>query len=143
VVTLKGAVLYDAGGYGMLGFGHTPDAVLAAMAAAGDGQHHDPSLSQQRFDRALRAEIGHRRGGGCPFAFMCLNSGSEAVGLAARIADINAKLQTEPGAPHAGARSSAWWSRAASMAVPTAGAFLRFQRKTTCSIWPATAARTR
>jgi hypothetical protein len=23
VVTLKGAVLYDAGGYGMLGFGHT------------------------------------------------------------------------------------------------------------------------
>jgi hypothetical protein len=33
VVTLKGAVLYDAGGYGMLGFGHTPDTVLAAMAA--------------------------------------------------------------------------------------------------------------
>ena len=32
VVTLKGAVLYDAGGYGMLGFGHTPDAVLEAMA---------------------------------------------------------------------------------------------------------------
>ncbi|KFA37241.1 lysine 6-aminotransferase, partial [Xanthomonas vasicola pv. musacearum NCPPB 4384] len=24
VVTLKGALLYDAGGYGMLGFGHTP-----------------------------------------------------------------------------------------------------------------------
>ena len=34
---------------------------------------------------------------------MCLNSGSEAVGLAARIVDINAKLQTDPGAPHAGA----------------------------------------
>src|SRR4051794_40002034 len=24
VISLKGAVLYDAGGYGMLGFGHTP-----------------------------------------------------------------------------------------------------------------------
>ena len=34
---------------------------------------------------------------------MCLNSGSEAVGLAARIADVNAKLQTDPGARHAGA----------------------------------------
>ncbi|HEL4239309.1 TPA: aminotransferase class III-fold pyridoxal phosphate-dependent enzyme [Stenotrophomonas maltophilia] len=104
VVTLKGAVLYDAGGYGMLGFGHTPDAVLEAMARPQVMANiMTPSLSQQRFITALRAEIGHRRGG-CPFArFMCLNSGSEAVGLAARIADVNAKLQTDPGARHAGA----------------------------------------
>ena len=32
VVTLKGAVVYDAGGYGMLPFGHTPKAVLEALA---------------------------------------------------------------------------------------------------------------
>lgn len=104
VVTLKGAVLYDAGGYGMLGFGHTPDAVLEAMAQPQVMANiMTPSLSQQRFIKALRAEIGHRRGG-CPFTrFMCLNSGSEAVGLAARIADVNSKLQTDPGAPHAGA----------------------------------------
>ncbi|KAG1467230.1 hypothetical protein G6F57_013114 [Rhizopus arrhizus] len=104
VVTLKGAVLYDAGGYGMLGFGHTPDAVLEAMARPQVMANiMTPSLSQQRFITALRAEIVHRRGG-CPFArFMCLNSGSEAVGLAARIADVNAKLQTDPGARHAGA----------------------------------------
>ncbi|MGY5920641.1 aminotransferase class III-fold pyridoxal phosphate-dependent enzyme [Stenotrophomonas africana] len=104
VVTLKGAVLYDAGGYGMLGFGHTPGAVLEAMARPQVMANiMTPSLSQQRFITALRAEIGHRRGG-CPFArFMCLNSGSEAVGLAARIADVNAKLQTDPGARHAGA----------------------------------------
>jgi len=104
VVTLKGAVLYDAGGYGMLGFGHTPDAVLEAMARPQVMANiMTPSLSQQRFITALRAEIGHRRGG-CPFTrFMCLNSGSEAVGLAARIADVNAKLQTDPGARHAGA----------------------------------------
>lgn len=105
VVTLKGAVLYDAGGYGMLGFGHTPGPVLEAMARPQVMANiMTPALAQRRFDRALRAEIGQRRGG-CPYAdFMCLNSGSEAVGLAARIVDINAKLQTDPGARHAGAR---------------------------------------
>jgi len=104
VVTLKGAVLYDAGGYGMLGFGHAPAAVLEAMARPQVMANvMTPNLSQRRFTGALRAEIGHTRGG-CPFdRFMCLNSGSEAVGLAARIVDVNAKLQTDPGARHAGA----------------------------------------
>ena len=104
VVSLKGAVLYDAGGYGMLGFGHTPADVLAAASKPQVMANiMTPSLSQRRFTDAMRKEIGHARGG-CPFShFMCLNSGSEAVGLAARIADINAKLQTEPGAAHAGA----------------------------------------
>src|SRR5688572_26122581 len=32
VITLKGAVLHDSGGYGMLGFGHAPKAILEAMA---------------------------------------------------------------------------------------------------------------
>ena len=103
VVTLNGAVLYDAGGYGMLGFGHTPAAVLDAMARPlVMANIMTPSLSQLRFDRALRKEIGHTRGG-CPFAkFLCLNSGSESVGLAARIADINSKLMTDPDGRHAG-----------------------------------------
>jgi len=104
VVSLKGAVLYDAGGYGMLGFGHTPADVMAAAAKPQVMANiMTPSLAQRRFVQAMRKEIGHSRGG-CPFShFMCLNSGSEAVGLAARIVDINAKLQTDPGAPHAGA----------------------------------------
>ena len=104
VISLKGAVLYDAGGYGMLGFGHTPADVMAAAAKPQVMANiMTPSLAQRRFVQAMRKEIGHSRGG-CPFShFMCLNSGSEAVGLAARIADINAKLQTDPGAPHAGA----------------------------------------
>jgi acetylornithine/succinyldiaminopimelate/putrescine aminotransferase len=103
IVTLKGAVLYDAGGYGMVGFGHNPPAVMEALARPqAMANIMTPSLSQMRLDRALRAEIGHTRGGS-PFAkFLCLNSGSEAVGLAARIADINAKLMTDPGAKHAG-----------------------------------------
>ncbi len=103
VVTLKGAVLFDAGGYGMIGFGHTPQPVLEAMAKPqAMANIMTPSLSQLRFERALRAEIGHTQGG-CPFArFLCLNSGSEAVGLATRIADVNTKLMTDPGARYAG-----------------------------------------
>lgn len=103
VVTLKGAVLHDSGGYGMLGFGHTPEHVLAAMAKPqAMANVMTPALPQLRLTRALRAEIGQRRGA-CPYGrFLCLNSGSESVTLACRIVDIHAKLQTEPGARHAG-----------------------------------------
>ncbi|MGN6512805.1 MAG: aminotransferase class III-fold pyridoxal phosphate-dependent enzyme [Lysobacteraceae bacterium] len=103
IITLNGAVLHDSGGYGMLGFGHTPDKVLAAMARPQVMANiMTPNLSQLRFDRAIRAEVGHTRGG-CPYArFLCLNSGSESVSLASRIADVNAKLMTDPGARHAG-----------------------------------------
>ena len=34
IVTLKGAVIHDAGGYGMLGFGHAPKPVLDVLARA-------------------------------------------------------------------------------------------------------------
>ncbi len=103
VVTINGAVLYDTGGYGMLGFGHTPQPVLDAMAKPqAMANIMTPNLSQLRLDRALRKEIGQSRGE-CPFAsFMCLNSGSESVSLAARIADTNTKAMTDPGARHAG-----------------------------------------
>ena len=103
VVTLKGAVLHDSGGYGMLGFGHAPAKVIEAMAKPQVMANiMTPSLSQLRFDRALRAAIGTTRGG-CPYErFLCLNSGSESVSLASRIADANAKLMTDPGARHAG-----------------------------------------
>jgi acetylornithine/succinyldiaminopimelate/putrescine aminotransferase len=103
IVTLKGAVLYDTGGYGMLGFGHAPQAILEAMSQPrAMANIMTPSLSHLRFDRAMRAHIGASRGG-CPYAsFMCLNSGSESVSLAARIADTNTKAMTDPGAKHAG-----------------------------------------
>ncbi|MBS0566491.1 MAG: aminotransferase class III-fold pyridoxal phosphate-dependent enzyme [Proteobacteria bacterium] len=104
IVTLKGAVIYDVGGYGMLGLGHTPQAVLDALARPqAMANIMTPNLSQLRFANAIRQEIGHARGGSAPYSkFLCLNSGSEAVGLALRIADVNAKLATDAGGKHAG-----------------------------------------
>ena len=103
VITLKGRVLHDSGGYGMLGFGHTPANVLATMAKPQVMANiMSPSLSQLRIVRALRKEIGHSRGN-CPYSkFLALNSGSESVSLACRIADVNAKVMTDAGARHAG-----------------------------------------
>ncbi len=102
IITSRGAVLYECGGYGMLGLGHAPDDLLEAM-----NQPHvmanvmTPSFSQKRLVDALRREIGHTRGG-CPYdRFFCLNSGSESVTLGARISDINARIMTDPGGRHA------------------------------------------
>jgi len=103
IVTAHGAVVYDAGGYGMLGFGHAPDAVLERLGRPWSMANvMTPSVSQERFADRLEAEIGHRRGG-CPYhRFMCMNSGSEAVALTARIADLHARAETDPGGRHAG-----------------------------------------
>ncbi len=105
VITLKGAVLHDSGGYGMLGLGHAPQAILDVMAQPQVMANvMTASPSHLRLERALRAAIGTARGG-CPYArFICMNSGSESVTVAGRIADINTKLQTDPGARHAGKR---------------------------------------
>ncbi len=104
IVTLKGAVIYDCGGYGMMGFGHAPEAVLAAM-----NKPHvmanimTPSISQMILVEQLRKEIGHSRNDAAPFAkFLCLNSGSEAVSMGTRISDINAKEMTDPGGRYEG-----------------------------------------
>lgn len=102
IITSRGAVLYECGGYGMLGFGHAPQRVLEAMSKPQlMANIMTPAFSQKRLIDALRKEIGHRRDG-CPFDhFFCVNSGSEAVTLAARISDINARIMTDPGGEHA------------------------------------------
>lgn len=95
LVTSFGAVLHDSGGYGMLGFGHAvPEIeqilgqtqVLANIMTA--------SILQRRIRLLLDTEIGHTRNStsvyGC---YMFLNSGSEAVTLANRIVDVNAKIR--------------------------------------------------
>ncbi len=106
VVTLHGAVVHDSGGYGMLGHGHNPDFVLEAMGRPQVMANvMTPSLSQLRFDQRMRAELGHARADGCPFSrFICLNSGSEAMSIATRLADINAARQTGGGSAMHGRR---------------------------------------
>ncbi len=106
IVTLKGAVLHDNGGYGMLGFGHNNAAVHAAMCTSQVMANvMTPSIAQMRLTAALNRELGHTRADGNPYArFLCLNSGSEAVGLAGRFADILSKEATAEGGPHAGRR---------------------------------------
>jgi len=103
IVTLKGAVVHDSGGYGMLGLGHAPEAVLEVLQEKQVMANvMTPNLSQKYLSDALRQEIGHTRGH-CPFdRFLCMNSGSEAVTVASRISDINAKLMTDPGGPYSG-----------------------------------------
>ena len=104
IVTSHGAVLHDNGGYGMLGAGHSPRAIMDIM-----GDTHvmanvmTPNFTHKRFATLLKAEVGQTRGS-CPFSkFICMNSGSESVTVAFRIADVNAKHHTDPSGPRAGA----------------------------------------
>ena len=65
IITLKGAVLHDSGGYGMLGFGHAPAKVLEAMAKPQAlANIMTPNLSQLRLSTMLREAIGLDRD--CP-----------------------------------------------------------------------------
>ncbi|HEY9131895.1 MAG TPA: aminotransferase class III-fold pyridoxal phosphate-dependent enzyme [Dyella sp.] len=103
VVTLKGAVIHDNGGYGMLGFGHNDEAIRAAMSAPQVMANvMTPNLSQMRFVKAMNRELGRNRGGNPYARYLCLNSGSESVSLACRIADVNAKTMTDAGGRYAG-----------------------------------------
>jgi acetylornithine/succinyldiaminopimelate/putrescine aminotransferase len=104
IVTLKGAVLHDNGGYGMLGFGHNHPAIQEALSRSQVMANvMTPSVAQMRLTEALNREIGRKRKDGNPFArYLCLNSGSESVGLAGRFADVNSKEMTAPGGKHAG-----------------------------------------
>ena len=103
IVTLKGAVLHDNGGYGMLGFGHNNPAIDAALARPQVMANvMTPSVAQLRFTKALNRELGRTRGGNPYARQLCLNSGSESVTLACRIADVNAKAMTDAGGRYAG-----------------------------------------
>lgn len=106
VITLKGAVVYDCGGYGILGLGHNPETVLDALRKRQVMANiMTPNLAHSRLVGALRREIGQRPPDGCPFSrFVFLNSGSEAVAFAARIVDTNARVVTDPGGARPGAR---------------------------------------
>lgn len=109
VVSFHGAVVHDSGGYGMLGFGHNPPAVLAVLGRPQVMANvMTASLSQEAFTTRMRRELGHTRNGGPSFhSFVCLNSGSESMTLARRLADVNALCATGPGGSHEGRRIKA------------------------------------
>jgi len=105
IITLSGAVIYDVGGYGMIGFGHNPMEIEAALASPYVMANiMTPSFSQRTFIDLLREKIGFTRSDNkCPFAkFICMNSGSEAMAVATRISDAHAKRLTDIGQPYQG-----------------------------------------
>ncbi|MDC0535715.1 aminotransferase class III-fold pyridoxal phosphate-dependent enzyme [Francisellaceae bacterium] len=105
IITTCGAVVHDSGGYGMLGAGHTPENVIDAMAEKQVMANiMTANFSQLRFTKKLKKEIGHTRQDKSNLfeKFICMNSGSEAVTVAARISDVLAKTMTDKNGKHEG-----------------------------------------
>ncbi len=104
IITCYGSVVYETGGYGMLGFGHNPDFLREAIG--GDqvmANVMTPSLAQRRVVAALKHRIGINRGSKCPYTdFLFMNSGSESMTVAGRITDAHAGRVTQVGARYAG-----------------------------------------
>tara|TARA_Y100000992_G_C21274369_1_gene499023 strand:- start:1461 stop:2831 length:1371 start_codon:yes stop_codon:yes gene_type:complete len=89
IVSNEGNVIYDTGGYGMLGYGHSPEWALNVLS-----KEHimanvmTPSYEQSILTEKLKEKIGNP----CPYEkFAFLNSGSEAMELAGRIIDTIGK----------------------------------------------------
>ncbi|MCB0318551.1 MAG: aminotransferase class III-fold pyridoxal phosphate-dependent enzyme, partial [Bdellovibrionales bacterium] len=103
IISAYGAVIYDTGGYGMLGFGHHPELIFEAMSRPQViANVMTPSFSQYRTVNKLKQAIGFSRSH-CPYEkFVFMNSGSEAMSVATRVIDINARIMTDPDGRHAG-----------------------------------------
>ena len=89
IVSNEGKIIYDTGGYGMLGYGHSPEWALNVLS-----REHvmanvmTPSYEQSVLTIKLKETIGNP----CPYQkFAFLNSGSEAMELAGRIIDTIGK----------------------------------------------------
>ena len=89
IKTSHGAIVYDTGGYGMLGFGHNYQPILDALSRPQVMANiMTPNNAQIEFTEKLDAEIGQNRLWPETEVFakyFCLNSGSEAVALALRM----------------------------------------------------------
>ena len=105
IVTTSGAVIHDSGGYGMLGFGHGPSRIIEAMSKENHVMANimTPSLKQYELEQLLKQEIGHSRKDHSKHKlgkFVCLNSGSESVGLALRITDARVMQEQSKSVKH-------------------------------------------
>ena len=95
ILTNEHKIIYDTGGYGMLGYGHNPQWLLDTMH-----KEHvmanvmTPSVECYKMTEKLKDSIGSENE--CPYdKFAFLNSGSEAMELAGRIIDTNANKDKE------------------------------------------------
>lgn len=103
VITAYGALLYETGGYGMLGAGHNPEHVEPHLGSPQVMANvMTPGFAQRRFMSALARECAYGRGSNPFERFACLNSGSEGMALALRLSDVNAFVLTEPGGRYEG-----------------------------------------
>ena len=85
IVTNENSVVYDVGGYGMLGFGHNDKDTLEALSKPQTMANiMTPSYSQQRFHQLFQKETNHRYN-----KIVCLNSGSEANTFAYRLSNAH------------------------------------------------------
>jgi len=86
IKTSDDKIVYDTGGYGMLGFGHNPPTILKALQKPQVMANiMTPNQAQYNFMEAFRK---HNRW--CQEIF-CLNSGSEGNSLALRIANTHCR----------------------------------------------------
>jgi acetylornithine/succinyldiaminopimelate/putrescine aminotransferase len=106
IVTVSGGIIYDTGGYGMIGHGHNPSCVLEVLAKPQImANMMTPAYAQRRFLQRIKKRIGHLHSRqSCPYGrFLMMNSGSEGMAVALRITDAYAKKMTDPDGKRAGA----------------------------------------
>lgn len=109
IISAYGSVIYESGGYGMLGLGHNPLEVHRTLGRSYVMANiMTPSLQQLRFINKLRENIGFKRSASMrhPYQkFICLNSGSESMTMALRISDLNAAVQLGKNGKHQGKKT--------------------------------------
>ena len=99
IVDKNGSVIYDVGGYGMLGFSHCPEWALTTLAKPHVMANiMTPNNIQLEFTELLKNKIGmNRPDKKCPYSkFAFLNSGSEGMEFALRVNDINHEKNMKP-----------------------------------------------
>ena len=85
IVTNENTVVYDTGGYGMLGFGHNDKDTLDTLSRPQTMANiMTPSYSQKRFHDLFQKETNYKYS-----KIVCLNSGSEANTFAYRLANAH------------------------------------------------------
>lgn len=101
IIEKNGSILYDVGGYGMLGFGHCPEWALKVLKKPHVMANlMTPNNIHYDFVEEIKTKIGvNRIDKKCPYShFTFLNSGSEAMDFSLRLSDINRNDTIKPSA---------------------------------------------